>query len=372
MKNKLFLLLAIIAVMGFVVSLNYAEALAQQQQAPPVPLDEAKCMIPVEFSDYTDRMAETGIPTPADWGLNGADPRQVLYTEPPDVPGPLYPCNTFDFSDIEPGEVDALANGGDALFYELRRNQATLLVSFQGDPPSAGIPIAVWYELPVVPPGPNSTGPRWAKFQLVNDPNTLNDLDALEVWGPNDSTGLCDGDDADFYSLQGDPGGVSIFWYNKANGVSTPYVFQPVIQAAVVSLGYTGPTVDLDALMLYENLGILGDHIWNTGDTIIFSIRAAGNWDGGEIVVLGWNAVPGAGAFFLYHDSHTWNTAFPVATTFDLDPATEEVDAIEAYPYNYPTQTPTLTQWGLIILVALLIASTVFIVLRRRKAVVPA
>jgi hypothetical protein len=35
-------------------------------------------------------------------------------------------------------------------------------------------------------------------------------------------------------------------------------------------------------------------------------------------------------------------------------------------------QVPSLTQWGLIILVALLIGSAVFIMLRRRKAVVPA
>jgi len=35
-------------------------------------------------------------------------------------------------------------------------------------------------------------------------------------------------------------------------------------------------------------------------------------------------------------------------------------------------QTPSLTEWGLIILVALLIGSTVFIMLRRRKAAVPA
>jgi hypothetical protein len=35
-------------------------------------------------------------------------------------------------------------------------------------------------------------------------------------------------------------------------------------------------------------------------------------------------------------------------------------------------QTPTLTEWGLIILVALLIGSGVFVMLRRRKAAVPA
>ena len=34
-------------------------------------------------------------------------------------------------------------------------------------------------------------------------------------------------------------------------------------------------------------------------------------------------------------------------------------------------QTPSLTQWGLIILVGLIVASTVFIMLRRRKAAVP-
>lgn len=35
-------------------------------------------------------------------------------------------------------------------------------------------------------------------------------------------------------------------------------------------------------------------------------------------------------------------------------------------------QTPTLTEWGLAILIALLIGSTVFVMLRRRKAAVPA
>lgn len=37
-----------------------------------------------------------------------------------------------------------------------------------------------------------------------------------------------------------------------------------------------------------------------------------------------------------------------------------------------PSTTPTMTQWGIFILVALIVASGVFIMLRRRKAVVPA
>ena len=141
------------------------------------------------------------------------------------------------------------------------------------------------------------------------------------------------------------------------------YVAQSVIQNSVQYLDYVGPSVDLDALMVWD-VDPLGT--WSNGDAIIFSIRGAGNWDGGEIVVKEFSV---AGARFLNHGDHLWNTAFDVQTAFGVD--TEEVDAIEAYPTWYQ-QTPTLTQWGLIILVALLIASGVFIMLRRRKAAIPA
>lgn len=109
---------------------------------------------------------------------------------------------------------------------------------------------------------------------------------------------------------------------------------------------------------------------WGPGDSIIFSIRntkPTGNWDGGEIVVKLFDV---AGGSFLNHGGHLWNTAFTVAAKFGVD--TEEIDAIEAFSGGPHSQTPTLTGWGLIILIALLIASTVFILLRRRKPVVPA
>jgi hypothetical protein len=489
MKSKFLVIPAIIALAGFGVVFNCGAGWAQQQQVPPVPFDETKCMIPVEFSTDTLSCIMFG-----DVDFMGVpDPQQNLYTEPPDFLGPPHPGNTFDFGTS--GEVDALANGGDALFHELKHNQATLLVSLQHDPLFGGQRIAVWYELPAGP----SKGPKWTHTHLDANLITLNntlELDALEVWGPLDS------DDANFYSLIGDPVAVavkrSVFYWNGA--VSTPYIDHAVIVTAVQALGYIGPpdSVDLDALMLFENEGINGNKVWDAGDTIIFSIKdtrpLGGNWDGGEIVVLGFGGTP----FFLYHDSHLWDTAFKVAEAFGVDrppildfpvvntipppgslpridtvhyfeiihqvgqcaqicscctvviewltpssgtdtvhltkalkvnlervtdsnndglwsvcdyqrlhfktapdsckcfwyhveqvghvvyppelysrmvlykvPLLEEVDAIEAYPYDFP-MTPTLTEWGLVILVVLLIASTVFVLLKRRKAATPA
>jgi hypothetical protein len=360
MKNKLLL---IIALLGIAIAFNYVTVLAQQQEAPPATSDSAKWEIPVEFSNYSsDKAAQMGT---GGWGLDGLDAQQNIYTQPPDFAGGPYPVNTFDFDNVDNpsgDQVDALANGGDVLFSELIANRANLLVSFLGDPATAavpGTPISVYMEGWWAAP---NTSSKWKKTHLVNDTNTINDLDALEVWGPLGS------DDADFYSLIGEPGGISVFYYNSGTGVSTPYITQAAIVAAVTSLGGPSTNVDLDALMVYENGGISGNHIWDTGDAIIFSIRASAPWDGGEIVVLPF----GGPATFLNHGGHLWNTAFAVATTFGLSPATEEVDAIEAYPRSPDSQTPTLTEWGLIILVALLIASTAFILLRRRKSAVPA
>jgi hypothetical protein len=348
MKNKLFLLLVIIAAVGIAVVLSYGKVWAQQE-GPTEPFDEAKALIPVEFTDYLDDSASN-----PGGAIIGPDPLQVLFTQPPDAPGAPYPSNTFDYGDYY--EVDALANRGDYLTLQLAcidsTRFATLLLSFAGDPGG----VAVWYE---TPRAPAIRGPLWTKTALCSPPTNFDDLDALEVWGPSAA------DDADRYSMQTDAvGGVSVFSWPGA----VPYIPHAVIAAAVAALG--GPSnpadVDLDALMVWD-MGTQG--AWGTGDVIIFSIRAAAPWDGGEIVVLQNGVAPS----YLNHGGHLWNTAFGVAAAFNLDPPTEEVDAIEAYPWFVPGgKTPTLTEWGLIILVALLIASTVFIVLRRRKAAVPA
>jgi hypothetical protein len=366
MKNKLFLLLAIIAVMGIAVVLNYGKLWAQQE-GPPEPFDETKATTPVEFTTFPD--VKSG---------GGAPPPEGLFTVPPDAVGTPNPANAFTYP-YGNNQVDALANKGDYLFWQLIRNRANLLVSFQGDPNYLGPPVigpvAVFME-------DNGGGrlPKWNQkeppplktqpYGLDKDALTLNpshELDALEVWGPLDS------DDADMYSLQGDPmipaaGDPERISVRKQwNGLW--YIRHSTIQAAVTALGWTGDpdNIDLDALMVWN---VTDSENWGTGDSIIFSIRATGNWDGGEIVVLRFG--PPQTQHFLVHGGVTWNTALPIATLFNLSPATEEVDAIEAYPGGPTGITPTLTEWGVIILVALLVASTAFILLRRRKSAVPA
>ncbi|WP_013325336.1 hypothetical protein [Gloeothece verrucosa] len=75
----------------------------------------------------------------------------------------------FDFGDQE---VDALANYGDALFYEVIHNQAALLFSTTGD----GV-------APILSESITGVGAVWATAAQI-DANGVNDLDGLEVWGP--------------------------------------------------------------------------------------------------------------------------------------------------------------------------------------------
>jgi hypothetical protein len=428
MKNKLFLLLVIIVMLGIAVAFNYGKVCAQQQGA-------AKGDTAVEFTTLKD-VDQTG----------ARDAQQVLYTQPPDAAGAPFPRNTFDFHSPDPDttypDVDALANCGDAYFHEVATDQADLLISFQGDPNGN----AVYYEKPDA----GGRGVKWTQLQLDRDTLTIKpsrELDALEVWGPVGS------DDANCWSEMGDPGNVSVWIMNHG-----AYITHATIVTAVVALGCSLSTqdslnLDLDGLMVWDGNF---NGLWDYGDSIIFSIRATGrppkNWDGGEIVVLPFNGPP----TFLNHGGHLWNTAFNVQSAFGVN--TEEVDAIEAsgptgpVPVNinpeshtftpcpirvappgiirfYNTslsitivvkiwnkvthattsytippsqryqnhtvetgeceikvfdsatgneivecvteqcQTPTLTQWGIIILVGLLVASAVFVMLKRRKAV---
>ena len=63
--------------------------------------------------------------------------------------------------------------------------------------------------------------------------------------------------------------------------------------------------------------------------------------------------------------------SFDVYDTLGYTGITDSL-ALHVRTLDRATNVPTTTQWGLIILVALLIASTVFVMLRRRKAVVRA
>ena len=321
-------------------------AWAQEQQVV------TKGYHPVEFSDTLDDQATPG-------SLNGPDPGQVLFTVKPDLPGPPHPSNSI-FTVIPPidydydEEVDALANYGDAYFTMIMQNTTNLLVSFNGDPGGAPDPNCVWYETP--------TGVRallWTHNTLSNVPPTdpmFDDLDALETYGPG-KTG-----DANRASFMGDPGGFSVYDWN--GGAPAGWFPKADVVAAITNLGWSGnpDDVDVDALM-------------TSHDVIIFSIRASGNWDGGELVVmiLGNPAV----ATFLQHGDNTnhgdgtnkWNTAFNIQAAFGVN--TEEVDAIEALDELQVT-IPSLTNWGLLVLLVLLVISGIIVIRHRRRGVVRA
>jgi hypothetical protein len=330
--------MSLVLFVGVLLLVASAGVWAQQQ--------EAKAPVCTEFSNHSDRQAVGPLFGPGG-ALNGWAAHWVIYTDPPDAAGGFNPYNVFHFGGDH--EVDALANQGDAYFHEVIANFAILLVSFDGDPGVNG----VWYEMPG-----GARGIQWTHLDLSNvaggpDP-LLEDLDGLEVWGP------APGHDANYFSEIGELFGFSVL----CEAIPWPgglYVPQPVIVTAVQSLGYTGApdSVDLDGLMVWD---IDDPCVWGTGDIIIFSIRAAANWDGGEIVVLPF----GGPASFLNHGGHLWNTAFDVSTAFGVN--TEEVDGIEASWEEEPP-IPTLTEWGLIIFGVVLLGFITWVFLRKRRAV---
>lgn len=302
--------------------------------------------VPVKYTDSPDDKAITG-------GAqhNGTEPEQVLKTYVPDDVGPSHPENHIDF-ECQDGEIDALASQENAFFSALTKNQAHLLISFGGDSNHK----CVYYQTPE-----GRRGVKWAHWEFSNygyplyhDPN-LEDVDALEVYGQ-----------PKYFSLKGDP------WFPGAppwktsvasvkDGVCTTFVSRDEVGAQISMLGFVGnpDDVDVDGLVVQDH-GEVG--VWDDPDTIIFSITAAGNWDGGEIVVM-----PNSTASsFLTHGGKTWNTGFNVKNAFGVN--TEEVDAIEAY--TAPAAAPALTQWGLLIFAGLFILSLIFM-LRRRRARVP-
>ncbi len=314
--------------------------------------------VPVEYSNLPDEMAAGCI-------QDGADPHQVLYTEPIDGPGCPYILDTFDFNVTEhlAADVDALANCQDAYFAELiawPSSVVDLLISFEGDPPVPGS--AVYYEM-----RGGAVGRLWSQVSLCNAgggvDGSVEDVDGLELWGELDI------DDANMFSLVGDPGGISVWSFLGDPPLPVPYISRATIFAAVQSLGFTGveAQVDVDAIMVWNEHC---DGEWGVAgaDTIVFSIRAAANWDGGEIVELRNLGVGPNEAFFLDHGGHLWDTAFSVAAAFGV--TTEEVDGIEAaFVEALPREgdIPTVSDWGLIILMLMLLTAGALYIVRRSR-----
>jgi hypothetical protein len=323
----------------------------------PQPQQTSKAAQPhtVEFSDLVDRDTPPG----GDAINLPPNPEFIIHAWPPDVLGngwPLPPASSYDHGGDN--EVDACANGQDLYFKQVVADRADLLLSFFGDPIVGPDNIAVWYEK-WAGGGPPPNGPRWKQVDLnAAVPDNIDDLDGLEIWGGE--TG-----DAHMFSLTGDVlSGVSV-WTNLAGPAGPPnvqlYINHFEIVNVIRTLGFTGDSVlvDLDAMMVWDS--IFYDNEFTNGDEIIFSIRATGNWDGGEIVH--WKK--GVFIKFLKHGGHLWDTAFRVDLAFGI--GTEEVDGLEAEPH---VKVPSITPIGLIILTMLLIASGIYILYRRRRATV--
>jgi len=266
----------------------------------------------VPGKEYTDNSDENAA------GL--LDPLQVIHF---DCKGT---CNdTFDYSNsgVPEGQVDAIANAQDAQFWPLVADQVPMLLSFANPTAQPAVqPGDIYYQMTK-----QDVNGTWCTANQICPVNPPNDVDALEVWGPCDEPNT---DDANMFSLTGEPGGVAVFYYNATNHTSTPYLTQAQVEAAIgaTAVEVANNLIDIDALMCWA---IESGGTAIPGDTIIFSVRetlsAGGQFDGGEI----WVWTIGQPVFFLVHGGETWDTAHTVGDDF-FGPGmgTEEVNALEA------------------------------------------
>lgn len=326
-------------------------------------------------------------------GLGGtSDPEQIIAWD-----GIGGTKDGLDYSGTRPtfdaeSQVDAAANHMDALFTPLLTDRAHLIFShdnrisvYSGGPPGPaggggfspmGLPAAgpvhlsgggiiggageISYELAGTYAPPSTQG-VWATQAEVNGMPLPEDVDALEVWGPEPA----DSADADKYSLQvdfmsggaGGPPATSIW-----NLSGTPYISHSMIVSAVTSkLGPVPggavlpfPTfidgndaINVDALMVFDTVG--EDDSFDRspdgapGDQIIFSIQQIldpsdpdGYYaTGSELFVMDASLGIG-GVSYLRHGGHVWDQDYAlkslVVTPNLLDGAygVLDINAIEA------------------------------------------
>jgi hypothetical protein len=324
----------------------------------------------VPGKEYSDRFDKDTQEPPV------LDPEQNIYWD-----GNGGRQDTFDYSgsragDTDPArEVDALANHGDALFWDVIANQAALLFStgsttllLPGDSRAAVYNASPDYnqlgihEKSVLFESIGGEIDFWAKPPEIDEAG-VNDLDGLEVWSsvsptssqypsPADPTP----DDADMYSLLGDPlingTRTSVWYYN--GGVSNPYLDAAQIAAAInrPDIANLANIIDLDGLMVSDG-GNIGQ--WDNSDRILFSVMPidanldgiitpninGGDIDGGEI----WHWQFGQPlAQFLNHGGHLWDTAFNVRQATGA--VNENIDALEAVATPEPSTFLSLLTLG--------------------------
>jgi len=264
-----------------------------------------------------------------------------------------------------PFQVDALANKKDLLFYEVIEDEVTLVFS-TGLPggPRTDYDNYIFYERPnfkVLLPSPYKKIGVWATPAQINQVEP-NNVEGLELWAPvQDETVpledrvndvLLQGpeipvDDANRYSLFGDPLGCSVF---KSNG--NCLFLKADIASAITplfpGLDITDAKIDLDGLMTWENDILFSlKPIDGNNDGIITDNDPSQDLDGGEIFV--WLSTEPS-AKFLIHGGHVWDTAFNVKNTVKhwtgLEPGTENIDALEAVATPEPSTFLSLLTLG--------------------------
>jgi len=228
------------------------------------------------------------------------DPEQVLMWS---GLGNVWNGNDFGGS----GEIDSLANSGDAYFDQVIANQVSLIFSVGGWG-------NIFFE------DPDGTAGIWATPAQINAAKPPLDVNSLEVWGPESSS------DSNMFSLQGDyVSGVSVYAWNGAGSAS--WLSQAAI-ANAIGIPNLVQLVEVDGLMT-RNYGEFD--MWDDGDAILFSIAPITDpqtgalvFDGGEI----WTWSFGGPAQFLNHGGHVWNTAFSVQNALGINQ--ENINALEA------------------------------------------
>ncbi|GBL16634.1 hypothetical protein MTo_03958 [Microcystis aeruginosa NIES-1211] len=264
----------------------------------------------------------------------------------------------------DPFQVDALANRKDLLFYEVIEDLVPLVFStgLPGGPRTA-FDNYIFYERPnhkVLLPFPYKEIGVWATPAQINQVEP-NNVEGLELWAPvQDPTVpledrvnsvLLNGpelpvDDANRYSLLGDPLGCSVF---KSNG---DCLFLKADIAAAITplfpgLDITDAKIDLDGLMTWENDILFSlKPIDGDNDAIITDNDPSKDLDGGEIFV--WLSTEPS-AKFLIHGGHVWDTAFNVKDTVEFWTGlevNENIDALEAVAVPEPSTFLSLLTLG--------------------------
>lgn len=265
----------------------------------PKPIDPTQ-VTGKEYSDNADKDT-FGVPDPGQtllWDGTGAT-----------ADGIDYPTH---------GQVDAMANPGDAYFQDLVNDSVALVFSTTYDN-------QIFFELPGI-----ATGGIWATSNQIDAPGPgidqgVHDVDALELWGPDNSS------DADYYSVYGDAmidplTGLTLSGavFDQNNNII--FTNQEITQAVIEVTQEELEVVNLDAMMVF-------------GDQIIFSIDPIQGLDGGEIFF--YDKATGNSSFFK-HGGHVWDTSFDVMGTFGT--ATENINALEAVYLEGSMSEPAINE----------------------------